>query len=97
MHIYTISNEGETENQTKIILLEKLVKKEPGAGKREKDVRKKQSGTRRQNASKTGLKAEAADDNRRPKASRRSSLTGGCHQFICHMFQFVHSSTTICN
>ncbi|XP_060770879.1 endonuclease 8-like 1 isoform X2 [Neoarius graeffei] len=54
----------------------KLVKKEPGAGKREMDVRKKQSGTRRQNTKKTGLKAEAADNNRRPKTCRKSSLTG---------------------
>lgn len=85
MHIYTISNEGETENQTKSISQVKLVKKEPGAGKREMDVRKKQSGTRRQNTKKTGLKAEAADNNRRPKTCRKSSLTGDRRQFICHV------------
>ncbi|XP_017341398.1 endonuclease 8-like 1 [Ictalurus punctatus] len=52
---------------------EKIVKKDPGAGKREKDVPKKQSGTRRQNSSKTGLEA---DDGRRPKACRKNSSAG---------------------
>ncbi|MCI4381792.1 hypothetical protein PGIGA_G00256090 [Pangasianodon gigas] len=55
---------------------EKLVKKEPGAGKREKDEPKKQSGTRRQKASKSGLEAEAADDSRRPNTRRKSRSTG---------------------
>ncbi|KAF4081329.1 hypothetical protein AMELA_G00160160 [Ameiurus melas] len=41
-----------------------------------KDVPKKQSGSRQQNSSKTGLEAEAADDGRRPKACRKNSSTG---------------------
>lgn len=69
---------GETEKKTTGISQEKIVKKDPGAGKREKDVPKKQSGTRRQNSSKTGLEA---DDGRRPKACRKNSSAGYCHYF----------------
>lgn len=61
----------------------------------EKNVPKKQSGTRRQSASKTGLKAEAADERRRPKSRRKNSPAGDCHHFISHMFQFGQSSTSI--
>ncbi|KAK3558892.1 hypothetical protein QTP86_032163, partial [Hemibagrus guttatus] len=49
---------------------EKLVKTEAGAGKRVKDVAKKQSGARRQNASKT----EAADDRKRPNTRSSTGL-----------------------
>ncbi|XP_058264232.1 endonuclease 8-like 1 isoform X1 [Hemibagrus wyckioides] len=63
---------------------EKLVKKEAGAGKRVKDVAKKQSGARRQNASKTGAGAEA--DRKRPNT--RSS-TGDCHHIVVIRFSLV--------
>lgn len=81
--------------QTIIILQEKLVKKKPGTEKRETGVARQQTGTRRQNAGKTGLEAEAAVYNKRPKALRKSSSAGDCHDFICLMFFFCHSSTTI--
>ncbi|XP_046715334.1 endonuclease 8-like 1 isoform X2 [Silurus meridionalis] len=55
-------------------------KKEPGAGKIGQDVPKKQSGTRRKNASTPGLKAEAAEDSKRPKADQRKSSSKGVQQ-----------------
>lgn len=78
-----------------IILQEKLVKKKPETEKRESDVARQQTGTRRQSARKTGLEVESADYNKRPKALRKSSSAGDCHDLICLMFFFCHSSTTI--
>ncbi|KAL6474258.1 hypothetical protein MHYP_G00178190 [Metynnis hypsauchen] len=73
---YTDTKKAAKKKRTGSISNEKPVKKDPGTVKKVKDVSRKQSGTRRQNASKNRLHTEEAGENKIPKMHKKSNLTG---------------------
>ncbi|XP_036431935.1 endonuclease 8-like 1 [Colossoma macropomum] len=75
-HDYTDSKKAAKKKRTGSISNEKPVKKDPGPVKKVKYVPRRQSGTRRQNASKKRLDTEAAGENKIPKTRKKSNSTG---------------------